>query len=359
MSLNRMFTVSLFALTLGAAPVAMADAGVGASASVAVAVDVSAAGKAAAALGDKLYAAGDYKGALLAYGDGFAKTRDAAFIYASAQCHSALAHKDDAETMFKMYLAAAGKTKLKYETEAKAALGGAKGVGKAVVGGIVGAAKAVGGTVLDLTGFLAGGIYSALKVSIAAEIEAGAKAKAEAADAAYAAAKYGEAAKSYAQVFASAENPVALFAQAQAEAQAGHAAEARALMNGYLTAVSKGKHVDEAKQLMLAMGGAASSASATVAVKAKVAAELAASVNAADAAYKAGKFATAAKGYGEAYAKKAEPVLLYAKGMAEYNAGLLADAQKDLKAYLAAGGGLEFKTNAELALKASASGSAG
>lgn len=353
MSLKRMLTVSLFALTLGAAPLAAVAAAAGAAVSVSVSVDVAAAGKAAAALGDKAYAAGDYKAALLAYGDGFAKTRDAAFIYAQAQCQAALAHKEEADTMFKMYLSAAGKTKLKYEAEAKAALGGAKGVGKAVVGGLVGAAKAVGGAVVDVTGFLAGGIYTALKVSIAAEVDAGAKAKAEAADAAYAAAKYGEAAKSYAQVFASAENPIALFAQAQAEAQAGHAAEARALLHGYLTAVTKGKHVDEAKQLMLAMGGASASASANVAVKTKVTAE-AAAVSSADVAYKSGKFLSAAKGYGEAYAKKAEPVLLYAKGMAEYNAGMLADAQKDLKAYLAAGGNLEFKTDAELALKASA-----
>jgi hypothetical protein len=322
--------------------------------SVSVTADVSPVGAATAAIGDKAYAAGDFHAALLAYGEGFAKTRDAVFIYAEAQCHAALSHKEEAEAMFKMYLAAAGKAKLKYEAEAKAALGGAKSAGKALVGAVTGAADAVAG----LAGFVGGGIYSALKLSIAAEVEAGAKAKAEAADAAYAAAKWGEASKNYAEVFASAENPIALFAEAQAEAQVGHAAQARALLHGYLTAVAKGKHVEEAKQLMLAMGGGAVDISAKVAVKAKVAKELAADVNVADAAYKAGKFLSASKAYAAAYAKKAEPVLLYAKGMAEYNAGMLVDAQKDLKAYLAAGGNLDFKVDAEITVKASASASA-
>ena len=357
MSFTRSLCATLLALSLGTGSVSHA-AEASAAASVAVAVDVSAAGKAAAALGDRLYAAGDFRAALLAYGDAFAKTHDAAVIYAQAQCHSALEHKAEAEAMFKMYLAAAGSAKLKYEAEAKAALSGAKSVGKKVIGGITGVITGTAGLVADLTLGIAGGIYGVLKLSIAAEIEGAAKAKAEAADAAYAAAKWGEAAKNYGAAFFSSENPIALFAQAQAEAQAGHAAEARSLISGYLQAGAKGKRAEEAKQLLLAMGGSAEVV-AKVAVKAKAAKELAADVDVGDAAYKAGRYVSSAAAYGAAYAKKAEPVLLYAKGMAEFSAGQLTEARKDLNAYLAAGGKLEFKASAELTLKAAASAQGG
>ncbi len=351
MSLKRCLHAALLAVCLGASPVT-ASAEVSAAASVAVAVDVSAAGKAAAAVGDKAYAAGDFKAALLAYGDAFAKTHDAVLIYAEAQCHQGLAHKAEAETMFKMYLAAGAKTTLKYENEAKAALGGAKSLGKKVIGGITGAVTTTAGAVADLTIGVAGGVYGVLKLSIAAELEAGAKAKAQAADAAYAAARWDEAAKGYGEAFFSSENPIALFAQAEAEAQAGRAAEARALLQGYLQAGAKSKYAEEAKQLLLAVGGASAEVATKVAIKGKVAAELAANVDAGDAAYKAGRYLTAAKEFGAAAAKKAEPVLLYAKGMAEYSAGQLADARKDLSAYIAAGGKLEFKASADVALKA-------
>ena len=61
-----------------------------------------------AAAGDTAYAAGSFGAALDAYGEGFAKTRDAAFVYAMAECHKQLGHKDDAKQMFSMYLAASG-----------------------------------------------------------------------------------------------------------------------------------------------------------------------------------------------------------------------------------------------------------
>lgn len=352
MSIKRGLFATLFALSLSAGSVTEA-AEASAAASVAVAVDVSAAGKAAAALGDKAYAAGDFRAALAAYGEAFAKTHDAAIIYAEAQCHNALEHKAEAEAMFKMYLAAAGSAKLKYENEAKAALSGAKSVGKKVLGGITGVVTGTVGLVADLTLGIAGGIYGVLKLSIAAELEGAAKVKAEAADAAYAAAKWGDAAKNYGAAFFSSENPIALFAQAQAEAQAGNAAAARSLIAGYLQAGAKGKHVEEAKQLLLAMGGSAEVV-AKLAVKAKVAKDIAADVDLGDVAYKAGKYLTASKAYAAAYAKKAEPVLLYAKGMAEFSAGQLVDARKDLSAYLAAGGKLDFKVSADVTLKACA-----
>lgn len=100
------------------------------------------------------------------------------------------------------------------------------------------------------------------------------------------------------------------------------------------------------------MGGGSAEVVTKVAVKAKVAKEVAAGADAGDVAYKAGHYLTAAKEYAAAAAKKAEPVLLYAKGMAEYSAGQLADARKDLSAYLAAGGKLEFKASADVTLKA-------
>jgi hypothetical protein len=351
MSIKRILHVAFLTLAIGTASQSSAEAaGAAASASVSVSVaaDVSAAGKVQAAAGDAAYAAGNFHAALFAYGEAFAKTRDAALIYAEAQCHQALAEKAEAEAMFKMYLAAADHAKLKYEAEAKAALGGAKSVGKKALGVVTGAA----GAVADLTLAVAGGVYGVLKLSVAAELDASVKAQAEAADAAYAAAKWGEAAKGYAAAFFSSENPVALFAEAEAEAQAGHAAAARALLQGALQAGLKGKHVEEAKHLMLAVGGGSAQAMVKVAVKAKVAKDIVADVDAGDVAYKAGRYLSAAKSYGAAYAKKAEPVLLYAKGMAEYSAGQLADARKDLSAYLAAGGSLEFKVNAEVTLSA-------
>ena len=97
---------------IAAAPMAQAQPADGAMASarltLSIKVDASAKGTGRAAAGDMAYAAGDFAAALAAYGEGFAATRERAFIYAQARCHQALGHKDDATAMFRMYLAASG-----------------------------------------------------------------------------------------------------------------------------------------------------------------------------------------------------------------------------------------------------------
>jgi len=363
MAVNRVAAATVLALRigvgvgLGAAFVSIPVAhGAAAAAAVSIQADVAVNGKAAAELGDKLYAAKDYAGALAAYGEGFAKTRDAAFIYAEAQCQKALGAKADAETMFKMYLSAAGKAKLKYEAEAKAELTGVKNAAKAVGGALLGAVKTVGTTVADLGLTVAGGVYTVLKVSVAAEMEGAAKVKAEAADAAYAAGKYADAARDYGAAFVASEKAVALFAAGQAQAQAGKAAEARAALTGYLAAEAKGKYADEAKQLLLAIGGITNN-NHKVSVSGKVSAEAKANATTGDEAYKAGKYLSAAKAYAAGFAIKPDPALLYAQGMAEFAAGSMADAKTHLEAYLKSAGKLEFKANAQATLKAA--GSAG
>lgn len=326
-----------------------------AAAGISVQADVQTSAKAEAALGDKLYAAGDYVGALAAYGDGFVKTKDAAFLYAEGACQQALKHKGEAEALFKMYLSSGAEASLKYANEAKAALGTLKSAGSAVIGGLTGAVTGTVGAVGSVAGKVVSGLFSGLKVAIAGEIDAAAKVKAQAGDAAYAAKNFAEAAKAYGEAYATSEPSVALFAQGSAEAQAGHSVEARALLGGYLAAEPKGKHADEAKQLLLAIGGMGAEIP-QLAVKAKAAAEAKAEATKADAEAKAGRFLSAAKEYGAAYAKKAEPALLYAQGMAELSAGKVAEAKQHLSAYLKAGGKLEFKASAEAALKASGGG---
>lgn len=349
---NQVGSVALFFVLCGGATVApplVGSAQAAAAAAVSIQADVQASGKADAAIGDKLYAAGDYVAALAAYGDGFAKAKDASFIYAEAACHKALGHKAEAETMFKMYLSAGKEETLKYAGEAKAALGGVKNVGKALLGGLTGAVT----TVASVTGGVVFGIFNVLKVSVAGEItDAAAKAKAQAGDAAYEAKNFAAAAKAYGEAYAAGEPAVALFAEGSAEAQVGHTADARALLSGYLSAEPKGKHADEARQLLLAIGGLGADIP-KVAVKAKAGAEAAAEAAKADAEYKAGRFLGAAKAYGDAFAKKAEPALLYGQAMAELSAGKVTEAKQHLSAYLKSSGKLEFKASAEAALKAS------
>src|SRR3954469_9976594 len=133
-----------------AAPIAHAQpATAAASGSVdvklSIKADVGARGATQAAAGDAAYAAGNYEAALAAYGEGFAATRDSAFIYAQARCHKALGHKDQASAMFKMYLAASGGASLKYRSEAEAEVGGkakaSTGAATGAVGGLLGGAK--------------------------------------------------------------------------------------------------------------------------------------------------------------------------------------------------------------------------
>ncbi|HUQ06355.1 MAG TPA: hypothetical protein VM261_27820 [Kofleriaceae bacterium] len=352
----------LFACVLAAAPSAAfaqpVQPGVGAKAKVSVKIqaDVAVAGKAKATAGDAAYAAGNFEAALVAYGEGFAATRDAAFVYAMARCHEAAGRATEAKAMFQMYLGASGSATLKYKGDAETAIGAGAKAGAGAASGAAGKVGALGGKVKDtaVTGVSAvgGGVYAAVKISVAAQVSAKGKAEAKAADTAYAAGKFQEAAKSYAEAYAKTQQSVALYAAAQAHAQAGDAISARALLHGYLAAQPKGAYAKDAATLLLALGGNAS-ATAQVSVKAKAGTAAKAKAGVGDAAMKSGKYIDAAKAYGEAHAvDDANATLLYARGMAELYAGATAAAAETLKAYLAAGGSLEFKVQAEAALRA-------
>lgn len=354
-----------FATLISVAPASAGGGGTAAaaakaSASISIKADVSAKAQAQAAAGDSLYAAGKYEAALAAYGDGFAASRDAAFVYAMAECHKALAHKDDAKAMFNMYLSASGNATLKYKAEAETELGiKAKTTGNAIggaVGGVVGGVKDAGKTAVAVVADVGAGVYSATKVSVAASMNASAKASAEAADKAYATGKYEDAAKGYLEAYGKSQESVALYAAAQAKAQAGHGVESRGLLLGYLVAQPSGTYAKDAKTLLLAMGGRAEVAT-KVSVSAKVDAAAKVEASAGDKAMAAGKFIDAAKSYEAAVAKKSDASLIYAKGMAQFYAGQTTEAAASLKAYLAASGKLEFKASAEATLAATGSAS--
>lgn len=329
---------------------ALADVAASGSAKITIKADVKTSAQAQAAAGDAAYAAGNFEAALAAYGEGFAQTRDAAFIYAMARCRKALKQTDDAKAMFNMYLAAKGDATLKYKADAEAELGAKSSGAVATVGGALKTAKNATIKVVDV----GAGVWSATKVTISGSVAASAKVAAKAGDEAYAAAKYEDAARSYLEAYAASQQSVALYAAAQAKAQAGHGAEARALLLGYLAASPNGAQAKDARTLLLAVGGHAKLAT-KVAVAAKVSADAKASAQAGDKAFAAGKFIDAAKAYGDASAKKSEAALLYAKGVAQLYAGQTAAAAESLKAYLAAGGNLAFKASAEAHLEASGS----
>src|SRR5512138_3405268 len=310
-----------------------------ASAKVSIKADVGASAQAKAAAGDAAYAAGNFEAALAAYGEGFAQSRDAAFIYAQAQCHKAMGHKDDAKAMFEIYLSASAKGTLKYKADVEAELTGKT---KSTVGSIAGKVKDTTLKVADV----GAGVFGAVKLGISGSVSAAASASAKAGDTAYAAGKYGDAATHYLSAYAQSQQTVALYAAAQAKAQAGAGAEARGMLLGYLAAEPSGKYAKDARTLLLAVGGQASAAT-KISVKAKVAADAKAQVEAGDKAMAAGKYLDAAKAYGEAHAKKADASLLYARAIAQLYAGQTADAVSGLKAYLAAGGNLEFQASAE------------
>ena len=88
-------------------------------------------------------------------------------------------------------------------------------------------------------------------------------------------------------------------------------------------------------------------------VASKVAKEAKTEATNGDKAFKAGRFVEAAKFYGDAFAKKSDPASLYAKGMAQFAEGDVKEAAESFKGYLASGGKLEFKAQAEAALTAS------
>jgi tetratricopeptide (TPR) repeat protein len=341
--MHRLLSIS-FVSILGVSSAMAGDAKVSGSAQVTIQADVNAKAKAQAAAGDAAYAAGKFEAALAVYGEGFAQTRDAAFIYAIAQTHKAMGHKDEAKVMFETYLSASGDAAAKYKANVEAELGiKAKSAATKLVGGVKDTAKVVVNT--------STGIYSAAKVSLEASIDAKAKAEAKAADTAYAAAKYEEASTQYLAAYAKSQSSVALYGAAQAKAQAGKGAEARGLLLGYIAAQPNGKYAKDSKALLLAIGGDAKMAT-KVTVKGKVDASAKAEATTGDAAFAAGKFSDAATAYAAAYAKKSDAALLYAKGVAQLYAGQTADAVTTLKAYLAAGGKLEFQASAEAHLRA-------
>lgn len=329
---------------------ASGKASASASVKVSIKADVNAKAQAQAAAGDAAYAAGNFEAALAAYGEGFAATRDAAFIYAMAQCKKSLKQADDAKAMFNMYLSAKGNATLKYKAEAETELGAKAKGAVGAVGGALKTAKAATIKVVDV----GSGVWTATKVTISGSVNASAKVAAKAGDEAYAAAKYEDAAKSYLEAYAASQQTVALYAAGQAKAQAGNGAAARGLILGYLAATPNGPQAKDAKTLLLAIGGNAKMAT-KVKVAAKASAEAKATATAGDKAFAAGKFVDAAKAYGEAHAKKSDAALLYAKGVAQLYAGQTADAAATLKAYLAAGGNLEFKASAEAHLRAGGS----
>ncbi|MDY7228729.1 tetratricopeptide repeat protein [Hyalangium rubrum] len=311
--------------------------------------DVEVAGKEEAEAGDKAFAAGDFRSALAAYGEGFADTKDPDFLYALGQTQKALGNKAEAKSLFESYLAGAGELKYRGEAATEAGVKATKGLVGGVVNTVGGAANAVVGVV----GGLASTVYTAVKVNVADKLEAGAQEVAKKGDEAYAAGKYAEARAFYDQAYEKSQQGLALFAEGMANAQAGKGAEARAALAGFLASAPKGEQADQARQMLLAMGGSPQMMAKGVSIASKMAKEAKTEATNADKAFKAGRFMEAAKFYGEAYAKKNDAVALYGKGMAQYAEGDVKEAAESFKSYLASGGKLEFKTQAEAALAAS------
>src|SRR4029079_4270152 len=94
-----------------------------ASVKVSISVDVSVSAKLKAEAADKLYLAGDFAGALKLYAEGYATFKDAAFLYAQAQCQRSLGQLEQAKASFDGYLALGAKASLKYKADAEAGLG--------------------------------------------------------------------------------------------------------------------------------------------------------------------------------------------------------------------------------------------
>lgn len=88
-----------------------------------------------------------------------------------------------------------------------------------------------------------------------------------------------------------------------------------------------------------------------VAAAGEVAVSIAADVARADALYAHGDYAGALSAYARAYADGKAPVLLYAQAMAQWQLGAGAEARGLLEAYLAAGGSLSYRAQAEASLR--------
>jgi tetratricopeptide (TPR) repeat protein len=316
--------------------------------------DVEIGGKEEATAGDKAFAAGDYRAALAAYGEGFADTKDPDFLYALGQANKALGNKAEAKSLFESYLAGSGELKYRGEAAAEAGVKLAKDTGKGLVGGVVGAVNGVANATTSLVSGLAGTVYSVVKVNVADKLEAGAQAVAKKGDEAYSAGKFADAQAFYEQAYTQSQNAWALFAGGMADAQAGNGADARAELAGFLANAPKGEQADQARQMLLALGGSPALVK-PVSIASKIAKEAKDEATNGDKAFKAGRFVEAAKFYGDAFAKKNDAAAIYAKGMAQYASGNVKEAAQSFKSYLAAGGKLEFKPQVEAALAATAS----
>jgi tetratricopeptide (TPR) repeat protein len=349
MSMKKTLTLGA-ALTLTLATPALA----GAKMQLTIEGDVEGSGKAMAAAGDKAFAAGDYRAALASYGEGFADTKDPDFLYALGQTNKALGNKAEAKSLFESYVAGAGELKYRSQAASEAGIKMAKDGGKGLVGGVTGTVTGAANAAVGLVSGVAGSVYTAVKVNVGDKIEAGAKETAKKGDEAYAAGKFAEARAFYDQAYEQSQNGMALFAEGMASAHAGKGAEARAALAGFLATGPKGEQADQARQMLLAMGGNPSLVK-PVTIAGKVAKEAKTEATNGDKAFKAGRFVEAAKFYGEAYAKKNDAAALFAKGMAQYAEGDAKDAAESFKSYLASGGKLDFKPQAEAALSASAS----
>jgi len=191
-----------------------------------------------------------------------------------------------------------------------------------------------------------------VKVDISEKLQAGAQAAAEKGDSAYASGNYAEAQAAYDEAYAQSQQSLALFAEGMADAHAGKGSEARAELAGFLASGAKGEQANQARMMLLALGGSADLVK-SVAVTGKVSKEAKAEAGQGDKAFKAGRFLDAVKFYGEAYARKSDSAALYAKGMAQYAEGDVKEAAATLKSYLSSSGKLEFKAQAEATLAAS------
>jgi tetratricopeptide (TPR) repeat protein len=349
MLISKQFTWSA-AVVLALSMPAMAQKG-GAKIQITIQGDVEVAGKDEAMAGDKAFSLGDYRAALAAYGEGFADTKDPDFLYALGQAQKALGNKAEAKSLFESYLSGPGELKYRTEAATEAGVKLAKD-GKGLLGGVAGAVGGVANTTVGIVGGLAASVYTPVKVNVTDKLVAGAQAAAKKGDEFYAAGKFTEAQAAYDQAYEQSQQGLALFAEGMAQAQAGKGAEARGALAGFLSTGPKGEQAEQAKRMLLALGGAPGMVKGA-AIASKVASEAKAAATQGDNAFKAGRFVDAARFYGEAFAKKNDAAALYAKGMAQYAEGDVKDAAQSFKSYLESAGKLEFKGQAEAALAAS------
>jgi tetratricopeptide (TPR) repeat protein len=338
--MKQHLTALILSLAL-TSPIALAQSGsASASVSVKISIDVSVSAKASAEAADKLYAAGDFAGALKLYAEGYAKFKDAAFLYAQAQCNVALNNALAAKALFEEYLSLGAKVTLKFKAEAETGLSSMKAKLSAGVGaGIDAGAK------------IAGVLRPNASLSIAAEVPALLKPEVKIADEFYAAGKFELALKAYAAAHFKSPEPVLLYAQAQCHIALDQRYEAISLLRASLsTGTLKFKADAEAA---LGKLGAVGSAAVALSISASVSAAIKAEAKLADDLYLAGKYAAALKAYASLYAKSPEPVLLYAQAQCSRMLGEIPQARISFEAYLsaAASGTLAFKQDAEFALK--------